>query len=160
MFEITTRPPNTFSFNNNTNLNIVSNSPYHRDQSQQNQVDSDFKHYRRNQSALNNINNSQKPRSSSSIAFANNTSLLKPLGGSNSTSNTPPQSQLTSNNSSLLPPPSPNLNYAYYTRQNLNKIQINHNGNSGLLNRPVLSSNSHFSKANDLNLLTNSELIR
>jgi hypothetical protein len=158
MFEITTRPPNTFLFNNSTN--IVNNSPYHRPE--QNQVDSDFKNLRRNQSALNSINNPLKPRSSSSIAVINNTGLLKPMnanGGSISI-NTPPQSQISSNNSNLFPPPSPNLNYTYYNRQNLNRIQINHNGTGNLLNRPVMSSNSHFSKTNDLNLLTNAELNR
>ena len=161
MFEITTRPPNTFLFNNNTNLNIVNNSPYHRPEQHQ-VVDSDFKNFRRNQSALNSINNPSKPRSSSSIAVINNTGLLKPMSGNGGSIsiNTPPQSQIPPNNSNLFPPPSPNLNYTYYNRQNLNRIQINHNGTGNLLNRPAMSSNSHFSKTNDLNLLTNAELDR
>ena len=150
MFEITTRPPNTFVFNNSH-----TSSPYHHNQQQHFHSPQHHPHphhihvetsdavrlNRRNQTAhLNSSSNNVNKQRSSSISIPSR-SLTSNTASNSSTIN----STMAAATTNQAPTTSASLAYAYYNRHNLNRIPItaSNYGTSGTT-RPSIASTSYF----------------
>lgn len=143
MFEITTRPPNTYVFNNGT-TNYQQQPQYTTNQL-----------HRRSQASPNKYRSSSVTSSANS-AYRNLNPSVNQIYFFNTTNGATTNPNQTNPNVTTLPvstPPSPALSYNYYNRNNLNGTT---SMNTGKFVARVVSSNNNPSTNATRNLLSSS----